>query len=83
MKNNDLTIVKIRKGTLEIIRRFGKIHGQSPAQFFDKLSTLLVLGIDELMNVDVEELRRLYPYSDVLVCQDVRNIIGFPEGERK
>jgi hypothetical protein len=81
MNKDDLTVVKIRKGTLEIIRKFGKIHGQSPAQFFDKLSTLLVLGIDELMNVDVEELRRSYPYSDVLVSADIRNIIGSGKNE--
>jgi len=81
MNKDDLTVVKIRKGTLEIIRKFCNIHDWSFAQFCERLAITLTCGIDGLTEWEISELKKTYPYSDILICADVRNIIGFPESE--
>ena len=74
MKN--FTTVLIRPKSLEVIRKFASIHGMSFAQFCDKLSVLLTCGIDGLMETDIEDLRKTFPYSDLIVSQDIR-LIGY------
>lgn len=68
------TTVKISRRALVIIRKYTSIHEMNATQFFDKLATLMTVGIDSLMSLDLEDLRKLYSYSDILIIQDSRKI---------
>ena len=65
---------KIHKDSDWIITRFCKIHGMTWTGFMDKLANLIKLTIDGIDDKEwsIEELRKYYPYSDVLVAQDIR-----------
>lgn len=82
MTKNELITVRVNRESLKIIRKFCAIHNWSFAQFCDKLATILVCGIDSLMDADIEDLKKRYPYSDVLVSADIRQVIGEPQNEQ-
>lgn len=75
----ETVLVRVYPDDLEKIRRFGDIHGWSFAQFCHRLAIALECGIDGLTEWDMKDLQKQYRFSDVIIVQDVRRIIGDPD----
>lgn len=72
----NFTNMRVRRDTLTILKRYASIHHLSAPRFLDNLASLLVCGIDNLDNTEltVDDLRKLYRYSSLMVAQDMRKV---------
>jgi len=75
MNDEEFTNTRIHRETLKILRRYAAIHHLTAPRFFDNLASLLVCGIDGLTEWEIDDLRKQYHYSSLLVARDVRLIV--------
>ncbi len=77
----DLTSLSLSRPTLKLLRKYADIQHMTPNEFLTKLVNLFRYGLDGFETESVETLRQTYPYCDILVSADVRNLIGRPKDE--
>ena len=82
IKMRKYTTVTINPNVLKTLRKFASIHDWSFAQFCERLAITLTCGIDGLEEWELEDLKKTYPYSDVVIVEDIRTIFEPKEGKK-
>ena len=78
--DENFTAVRISREALKVLKKYSAIHHLSTPRFLDNLASLLVCGIDGLTEWEIDDLRKQYRYSSLMIARDMRMVMK-PTGE--
>jgi len=74
--DENFTAVRISREALKILKKYAQIHHQTTPRFLENLAGLLICGLCNLESKEltIKDLRQIYRFSSLMVCEDVRRL---------